>query len=80
MKKMKTYEPGDPNKPGDFYARKVVKRDPQFTHHGELLFNDWLQAGMMIMPPPPAPPVEDENALTLRNYGTRWRFAEQSLS
>ncbi len=74
---MKSYKPGDPNKSGDFYARKVIQLDLQTTKRGADEFARWVADGRMVLEPP-EPVVEDEG-LTLRNYGTRWKFANMSL-
>ena len=60
-------------RPPDFYTRKNTQLDRQITDHGEFLFGRWVAAGMITLPKPPKP-VEDEG-LTLRTYGTRWKFA-----
>ena len=73
---MMSYKPGDPNKPGDFYARKIIRLDLQTTKRGEEEFARWVADGRMVLKPEPAP-IEDEG-LTLRNYGTRWKFANMS--
>ena len=61
----------------DFYARKIIQLDLQTTKRGADEFARWVADGRMVLPPQPAP-VEDEG-LTLRNYGTRWKFANMRL-
>ena len=74
---MMSYKPGDPNKPGDFYARKIIRLDLQTTKRGADEFARWVADGRMVLEQP-EPAIEDEG-LTLRNYGTRWKFANMSL-
>ena len=48
-------------------------QDSGLMRRGEMAFADWVKAGMITLPPPAA--VVEDQGFTLRNYGTKWRFA-----
>lgn len=47
-------------------------QDDGSVKRGEMAYADWVKAGMITLPLP-TQVIEDEG-LTLRNYGSRWRF------
>ena len=57
----------------EIIAEQRPMQDDGSVKRGEMAYADWVKAGMITLPPRAA--VVEDQGFTLRNYGTKWRFA-----